>query len=171
MSVGVPPAPLTLADLRGSPGRRRRESIVRGLFFAAAALAVVISVLIVLSLLGQALTFLSQADLATLIEPAWQPRQNVFGVGTLIAGTLVISAIAMLVATPLGLGAAVFLAEYANPRVRRVVKPIIEVLAAIPSVVLGFFALTVLSPNLIDPICPGPTPLFTMALSRASWQR
>jgi phosphate transport system permease protein len=84
-------------------------------------------------------------------------------VGTLIAGTLVISAIAMLVATPLGLGAAIFLAEYANPRLRRIVKPVIEILAAIPSVVLGFFALTVLSPTLIDPICPGPTPLFTMA--------
>ncbi len=55
------------------------------------------------------------------------------------------------------------LAEYASPRVRRLVKPILEILAAIPSVVLGFFALTVLSPTLINPICPGPTPIFNMA--------
>jgi phosphate transport system permease protein len=67
------------------------------------------------------------------------------------------------VATPLGLGAAIFLAEYASPRLRRIVKPVIEVLAAIPSVVLGFFALTVLSPRVIDFVCPGPTPLFNMA--------
>jgi phosphate transport system permease protein len=82
---------------------------------------------------------------------------------SIIAGTFVIGIIAMLVAAPLGLGAAVYLAEYAAPRVRRTVKPILEILAAIPSVVLGFFALSVLSPALIDPICPGATPIFNMA--------
>jgi phosphate transport system permease protein len=163
MAAGAPPSSLTLTDLRGDPRRRRRESIVKALFFSAAALAIVISVLIVLSLIGEAISFVTEADLTTLFAGAWQPRQNVFGISTLIAGTLAISAIAMLVATPLGLGAAIFLAEYASPRVRGVIKPVIEVLAAIPSVVLGFFALTVLSPTLIDPICPGPTPLFSMA--------
>ena len=59
----------------------------------------------------------------------------------------------MLIAVPLGLGAATYLAEYASPRVRGTLKPILEILAAIPSVVLGFFALTVLSPNLITPVC------------------
>ena len=68
----------------------------------------------------------------------------------------------MLIATPLGLGAAIYLAEYASPRVRGWLKPILEILAAIPSVVLGFFALTVLSPTIIDPICPGPTIPFNM---------
>jgi phosphate transport system permease protein len=68
----------------------------------------------------------------------------------------------MLIATPLGLGAAIYLAEYASPRVRGWLKPILEMLASIPSVVLGFFALTVLSPTVVDPICPGPTIPFNM---------
>ena len=68
----------------------------------------------------------------------------------------------MLIAAPLGLGAAIYLAEYASPRVRGWLKPILEILAAIPSVVLGFFALTVLSPTIVDPICPGPTIPFNM---------
>jgi phosphate transport system permease protein len=163
MTTSTPGTRLELADLRGDAGRRRRETTIRGLFFAAAALAVVISILILLSLIGQALDFLARANLATLLEGLWQPRQDVYGITTLIAGTLVVAAVAMVVAVPLGLGAAVFLAEYAGPRLRRIVKPILEVLAAIPSVVLGFFALTVLNPSLIDPVCPGPTPPFTMA--------
>jgi phosphate transport system permease protein len=154
---------LSIDELRGSASRRRREATIRTLFFGAAALAVVISVLIVLSLIGESISFLTEADLATLISNAWQPRQDEFGLPTIIVGTLIISAIAMLVAVPLGLGAAIFLAEYASPRLRRVVKPVLEVLAAIPSVVLGFFALTVLSPTVVDRICPGATPLFTMA--------
>jgi phosphate transport system permease protein len=74
-----------------------------------------------------------------------------------------VAAIGMAVATPLGIGAAIYLAEYASPSVRRTLKPILEILAGIPSVVLGFFALTVISPTLLDPICPGATPLFNLA--------
>jgi phosphate transport system permease protein len=62
----------------------------------------------------------------------------------------------MLVATPLGLGAGIYLSEYASPRVRRLLKPILEVLASIPSVVLGFFALTWISPNLVQPLTGAP---------------
>ena len=72
-----------------------------------------------------------------------------------------LSAVAMLVATPLGLGAAVYLSEYASPRARRLLKPILEVLASIPSVVLGFFALIWISPNLVQPLTGAP--LSTMA--------
>ena len=154
---------LTVADLRGSRARRQRELIIRSLFFLAAATAVLISVLIILTLAGEALTFISTVDLAALFSGSWRPRANTYDLPSIIAGTFVIAGIAMVVATPIGLGAAIFLAEYASPRVRRTVKPILEILAAIPSVVLGFFALTVLSPSLIDPICPGSTPIFNMA--------
>ena len=154
---------LTIADLRGSAARRRRETVIRAMFFGAALMAVLISVLIVLSLSVEAIVFITKVDPAALFSGSWQPRSGNYDVTTLIAGTAVIAFIAMLVAAPLGLGAAIYLAEYATPRLRAWLKPILEILAAVPSVVLGFFAITVLSPNVIDTICPGSTPVFTMA--------
>jgi phosphate transport system permease protein len=150
-------------DLRGSASRRRRELAIGLLFGAAALISIVISILIVLSLVGNALTFLTTIDLSLLWERGWFPRRDLYGIPTIVAGTLVISGIAMAVATPLGLGAAVYLSEYATPRTRRRLKPILEVLAGIPSVVLGFFALTFISPVVIDPICSGPSGIFSMA--------
>ncbi|MFV2065135.1 MAG: phosphate ABC transporter permease subunit PstC [Chloroflexota bacterium] len=155
--------PVTVEDLKGNPARRRRERIIRSIFFGSAALAIVISVAIVLSLLSDTIRFLVGVDPGALLAEAWQPRSGDYGLATIISGTLVIAVIAMLVATPLGLGAAIYLAEYASPRARGWLKPILEVLATVPSVVLGFFALTVLSPNLIQNLCPGATPIFNMA--------
>ncbi len=126
-------------------------------FFAAAAvLSIVISLAIILSLVGNALTFFINVDKASLWTDGWFPRRGLFDIKTIVVGTLVISAVAMLVATPLGLGAGIYLSEYASPRVRRSLKPIIEILASIPSVVLGFFALTWISPNVIQTLdrCP-----------------
>jgi phosphate transport system permease protein len=79
-----------------------------------------------------------------------------YDIATIAAGTLVISVVAMLVAAPLGLGAGIYLSEYAGPRSRRVLKPALEVLASIPSVVLGFFALTWISPNVVQPLTGAP---------------
>jgi len=154
---------MTLEDLRGHPGRRRRERIIRSVFFIAATLAILISVGIVLSLLGDTIVFLQGIDAGALVADVWQPRSGEYGLSTIIAGTFVIAVIAMIVATPLGLGAAIYLAEYASPRMRGWLKPILEILATIPSVVLGFFALTVLSPTIVQSVCPGNTPVFTMA--------
>ena len=156
-------APLTVADLRGSASRRRREGVIRGTFVAAAATSVLISVLIVVSLLGEALNFVTHVDPSLLAERGWFPRRDLFGIPTILTGTLLIAGIAMVVATPLGLGAAIYLAEYASPRLRRTLKPILEVLAGIPSVALGYFALTVISPTTVDPVCPGTTEPFNMA--------
>ena len=158
-----PSAPLSIGDLQGSPSRRRRELAIRLLFLAAASLSIVISFLIIASLAGEAWNFVSQVDLALLIERGWFPRRDLFSIQTIVAGTLTVAGIGMLVATPLGLGAAVYLSEYASPRVRRTIKPILEILAGIPSVVLGYFALQVISPTIVDPICPGPTEGFNMA--------
>ena len=154
---------LTLEDLKLAPARRRRERVIGALFFMSATLAIVISVAIVLSLLGDTITFIQGIDTGALLAEVWQPRSGEYGLATIVSGTLVIAVIAMLVATPLGLGAAIYLAEYASPRARGWLKPILEILATIPSVVLGFFALTVLSPALIQNVCPGNTPVFTMA--------
>jgi len=151
-----------LGALGGDPRRQRKEAMIRSLFKGAAIASVVVSALIVLSLVGKAATFLSNQELSTLLSPiGWFPRTNAFDIRTIVAGTLVVAAIAMLVAAPLGLAAAVYLSEYARPRLRRVLKPIIEILAGIPSVVLGFFALTFISPEIVQRI-NDQTPLFNL---------
>jgi phosphate transport system permease protein len=155
-------SPLRLEDLQVAPGRARTQRILRRLFFAAALLAIVISLGIILSLLNESIAFIANVDPAALFNGIWEPRSLRFDLPTLIAGSFIIAFIGMLIAAPLGLGAAIYLAEYANPRVRAWLKPILEILASIPSVVLGFFALTVLSPTIIEPICPGPTIPFNM---------
>jgi phosphate transport system permease protein len=142
-------------SLRGSARRRRRESTVRALFLAASLATIVISLLIVATVLFQAVSFLSQIDLSQLFGIGWFPRRGIFDVSTIVIGTIIVTLIAMLIATPVGLASAIYLAEYASPRLRRMVKPVLEVLAGIPSVVLGFFALTFLTPSVIQPIFPG----------------
>lgn len=152
---------LRLEDLRGTPARRRREAFVRFAFMAAATTSVLISALIVVTLVGQAWVFISQVDLSTLVSAGWLPRRGLYDLSTLFAGTLVITGIGMIVATPLGIGAAIYLSEYASPRMRRALKPVIEILAGIPSVVLGFYALAVLAPSIVQPLC-GSNSLFSM---------
>ncbi len=125
---------------------------MRRLFLGSAATSILVSVAIVVSLLGEAYTFVANVDLAQLYGIGWFPRRGVYDLRTILAGTLVVTGIAMVVAGPLGLGAAIYLSEYANPRVRRLLKPTLEVLAGIPSVVLGFFALTWISPQVIKRI-------------------
>ena len=147
---------LTPADLQTSSRRRRRELVVRLALFGAAALSVVVSVGIVASLSGHAVAFFGEVDKSALLSDGWFPRRGLYDVRTILAGTLVISVIAMLIATPLGVASAIYLSEYAGSRARRRVKPILEVLASIPSVVLGFFALTWISPNVVQPLTGAP---------------
>jgi phosphate transport system permease protein len=156
-SPSTTPSRISIGDLRGSPARRRRETGVRLLFLAAASLSILISLLIILSLAGEAWSFISQVDLPLLVERGWFPRRDLYSLHTIVAGTFTVAAIGMLVAAPLGLGAAIYLSEHASTRVRRTIKPILEILAGIPSVVLGYFALQVISPTVVDSACPGPT--------------
>jgi len=143
-------AALTAADLRGSAARIRKEALIRRALFGAAALSIVINLLIIATLFDGTLDFLANVDLSALWSDGWFPRRDLFDIRTIVAGTLLVSAIAMAVAAPLGLGAAMYLSEYASPRARRRLKPILEVLAGIPSVVMGFFALTWISPNVMQ---------------------
>jgi phosphate transport system permease protein len=156
-------APTITADvLRGNPRRLRRERRMRGVFFSAAALSVVISIGIVLSLVGGTFDFLRKVDLSTLWSDGWLPRNNLFDIKTILAGTLIVAIIAMVVAAPLGLGAALYLSEYATRRARRWLKPVLETLASVPSVVLGFFALEVISPELVQKLFGSQVPLFNL---------
>lgn len=153
-----------VAELRASPRRRRRDAAARRVLFAAAAVSVVIGALVVVSLGGRAATFVAEVDPGALWSFGWFPRRGAFDVRTIVAGTLLVTCIAMAVATPLGLGAALYLSEYARPRVRRALKPALEMLAGIPSVVVGFFALTWIGPHVVDRLCAQPT-AFNMAAS------
>ena len=150
MSDVTVPGSLTVASLQGNARRMRKEGVVRRLFLAAAALSIVISALIILSLLRETLTFVTQVEWATVWSEGWFPRRGIYDVKTLFVGSLIVTVIAMAVAAPLGMGAAVYLSEYARPTVRKVLKPVLEVLAGIPSVVLGFFALVFISPEIIQ---------------------
>jgi len=164
MSAAMQPAtrgPLTVADLRGTAARRRREATIRLVFLGAASVSVIISLLIVVALISEAWDFVSRVDLTELVSPGWLPRRGYYDIATLVAGTLVISGIAMIIATPLGIGAAIYLSEYASARARRTLKPILEILAGIPSVVLGFYAITVLAPTIVQPLC-NTNALFSM---------
>jgi phosphate transport system permease protein len=153
---------LTPESLRGSTRRRRKELIIHRLFFAAAFLSMIVSGLIVLSLVGKAIAFLANIDLSSLVAPGWFPRQGMFDMRTIFLGTLLVTGVGMLVATPLGLGAAIYLSEYAQPRLRRTLKPILETLASIPSVVIGFFALTFISPQIVRRL-DGQAGIFSLA--------
>lgn len=120
------------------------------MLFLSAFLSVVVSALIVLSLVREAWTFITRVEWSTMWSEGWFPRRGLYDIKTLMVGSLIVTAVGMAVAVPIGLGAAIYLAEYARPRVRHVLKPAVEVLAGVPSVVVGFFALTFLAPEVIQ---------------------
>jgi phosphate transport system permease protein len=138
----------------GTPFKKRRrigENLIRGFLFACGALSIATTVGIVIVLSQQALLFFLD-DEVTFAEffggTNWQPAIGQFGIWPLVLATLMVSVIAMVVALPLGLASAIYLSEYASQRVRAVIKPILEVLAGIPTVVYGYFALTFMTPLL-----------------------
>ena len=135
--------------------RRRRygEDVVKVLLGVCALISVATTVGIVVALFVPAFEFfgeVSVVDFFTGTEwaPLFEPAK--FGVLPLIAGTLLVTVIASIVAMPLGLGAAIYLSEYASPRTRGILKPALEILAGIPTIVFGYFALTFMTPLLRD---------------------
>jgi phosphate transport system permease protein len=155
MAVVADQPGITLSSFRGNTKRRRKEQIVHGLFAAAAALSILISAAIILVLLDKAIEFLTKVPLGLLWSTGWLPRNNQFDLPTIIIATGIIVVVAMVVAIPVGLGAAIYLAEYSDGRLRRFLKPILETLAGVPSVVIGFFALSVISPDFVKKLFSG----------------
>ncbi|MDW3177744.1 MAG: ABC transporter permease subunit [Acidimicrobiia bacterium] len=144
---------LTVESLAGPRNRAIKEQLIRGVFFLGAFVSIVISSLIVFSLVREAWTFMTQVDWnETWGQIGWFPRRGHYDMPTLLVSSLIVTVVAMLVAGPLGLGSAIYLSEYASRRTRSILKPILEVLAGVPSVVLGFFALVFISPQVIERI-------------------
>lgn len=137
---------------RQSP--RWGERLVMAFLTGAALLSVLITVGIVFALLIPALSFFREVSVWDFLTGTrWTPRfsgQESYGVLPLITGTAWTTLIALVIAVPFGLGAAIYLSEYASPRVRKVLKPVLEVLAGIPSVVYGFFALSFVAPVVLN---------------------
>ena len=137
--------------------QRRREWVIEKLLFACAIGSVLTMIAILGVLLIDAIGFFGEVSIVEFFtETRWTPlfSDKHFGVLPLVWGTLMVIAIALAVAVPLGLASAIFLSEYAPEKLRRTVKPILEVLAGIPTVVYGYFALTFVTP-LLQMLFPG----------------
>lgn len=140
--------------------RNNVERIVLWGLIAASTIAILTTVGIIFSMLFQTIKFFQDVSPWNFFfGTVWDPRfadagsggaEGQFGLIPLLAGTLYIALVAMLVAVPIGLFAAIYMAEYATPRVRAVVKPLLEILAGIPTIVYGFFALITVGPFLRD---------------------
>jgi phosphate transport system permease protein len=146
------PALRDAADLRVDRSRSRQNRTAARLMFSAGLASVVISVLIIWNIFTEAWAFVADEEFhwGILTARGWFPRAGEFDLSTLFVGTLWITGIAMAVAGPIGLGVAFYLSEYASSRVRGLVKPLIEILASIPSVVIGLFAISFISPQILS---------------------
>jgi phosphate transport system permease protein len=134
-------------------GTRHGEVLVKGLLGLCALVSVATTIGIVLALFLPAFEFFQEVSIVDFLTGTeWAPlfEPALFGVVPLIVGTLSVTFWAVLVAVPLGLGAAIYLSEYASTRTRAVLKPILELLAGIPTIVYGYFALTFFTPLLRD---------------------
>ncbi len=161
-----PPALVNTARLgreKSLSARRWREKLIVGSLAAAATFSILVTAGIILILAKETITFFGFEGVTVgefLGTLAWNPKLGVeqhFGIWPLIAGTMLVSVIAAIFALPIGLITAIYLSEYAGPRVRAVLKPTLEVLAGIPTVVYGFFALLVITPALqkLNPVLEG----------------
>ncbi len=133
--------------------KRMRASnvIARSILFLFAIITILTTIGIIVSLLKDSIGFFSNVSITDfLFGRKWTPlfSNPSFGVLPLVMGTLIITLISAVISIPIGLFTAIYLSEYANKKVRKVIKPILEVLAGIPSIVFGYFALTLITPLL-----------------------
>mgnify|MGYP001405773180 FL=1 len=139
----------TQLDLRRK--RRLGESLIQGLLFVAGILSIFTTAAIVYELGKEAMLFFGNPDVTFAKffgATKWQPGIGQYGIWALVSATLTTSLIAILVSLPLGLASALYLSEYASPKARGILKPILEILAGIPTVVYGYFALLFVTPIL-----------------------
>jgi phosphate transport system permease protein len=136
-----------------APSHRLGEKAIQGLLAFCAAVSVITTTAIVISLVGPSLSFFGEVGLTEfLFGTEWSPvvRPQSFGVLPIVVGTLSVTFWGLLFAVPIGLLSAIYLSEYAAPRVRKTLKPALEVLAGIPTVAIGFFAFSFITPALQD---------------------
>jgi phosphate transport system permease protein len=151
-------APGAAPSLR--PARPRYgERVIEGGLLVAALTSIATTLAIIFAIFEPAVEFFLEPEInvvdfftGTTWTPLFAEAQRQFGVLPLVAATFTTSWIALVIAVPLGLGAAIYLAEYASPRIRSTFKPILEILAGIPTVVYGYFALTFFTPVILKPI-------------------
>jgi phosphate transport system permease protein len=138
----------------GVARRRWGEDIIRAVLFLAAAISVLTTIGILFALLEESLSFFEEVGTKFFTQTEWSPlfADPQFGIWPLLNGTFLITGIAILAAVPIGLGSAIYLSEYATPRARRTIKPVLEVLVGVPTVVFGYFALTFVTPTLLQDI-------------------
>jgi phosphate transport system permease protein len=139
-------------------GKRYGERAIKWLLASCAVLSVLTTTAIVISLIGPTIGFFEVVPADDFFfgvdwTPQFEPPS--FGVLSIVAGTLNVTLWGMLFAIPIGLGSAVYLSQYASPRVRKTIKPALEVLAGIPTVAIGFFAVSFILPEIIVPLWPG----------------
>jgi phosphate transport system permease protein len=145
------PLSISPINLRGKP--RFGENVIEIIVFVCGAISIFTTTAIVIVLFQEAWMFFGspEVDLAEFFgTTTWQPETGRFGIWPLMTSTLITSIIALIVAVPLGLGAAIYLSEYASPQARGYLKPILEVLAGVPTVVYGYFALTFVTPVILQ---------------------
>lgn len=141
-----------MAEFELSRGRKARERIVRGLAFFCAIVSIFTTLGIVYVLVSESIPFFQQVSIWDYLTGSeWSPREAAhpsFGILPLLAGTMIVAVFAGLFAIPVGLLIGVYLSEYASNRVRTLAKPVLELLAGVPTVVYGFFALVFVTPML-----------------------
>ena len=131
------------------PRKHLDETVIKAFLFVCASISVATTFGIVLTLGKESLPFFKEVNLWTFLTGrVWQPQLHQFGILPLVAATCITSLIAMMIALPAGMAVAVYLAEYASFRVRDILKPVLEILAGIPTVVYGYFALNNVTPVL-----------------------
>lgn len=149
ITTSIPESVTQKANLtrRARPG----EKIIQLILFLCGAISILTTGGIVYELGKEALLFFRTPEVSLLeffTGTEWQPAISAFGIWPLVLGTVITSLLAMVVALPLGLGSAIYLSEYASARARNILKPLLEILAGIPTVVYGFFALNFMTPLL-----------------------
>jgi phosphate transport system permease protein len=140
-----------------APSKRYGEKAIQGVLALCGILSVLTTTAIVISLVGPTVGFFELVPVGDfLFGTDWTPQFEPpsFGVLAIVVGTLSVTLWGMLFAIPVGLGSAIYLSEYASPRVRKTLKPVLEILAGIPTVAIGFFAVSFILPEIIQPIWP-----------------
>jgi len=151
-------------SLRKRPLNRWNEMLIKAALTACAFVSLATTALIIIVLFGETISFFQDVSFSDFfLNSEWQPLQKPvsFGIWELVAGTLNVVFWSLIIAVPIGMATAIYLSEYASPRIRRTLKPILEALAGVPTVVYAFFALTFITQDLLQPgLGKGAVPIF-----------